>query len=94
MPRLSHKKSKGRQARQQQKAAAEQRDAATVIQKFVLRKCFLPKRAKARAFAKALAAYIKSVIAARVSVKAPVQARRYSQEELDRLVVVADSFLA
>ena len=59
MARLSHSKSKDRQVRQQQKAAAETRaqleeeervlgKAATVLQKWVLHKWVLPKRAKAR----------------------------------------------
>lgn len=105
MARLSHSKSKERQSRQQQKAAADTRvqleekervlvKTVTVFQKWVLRKWVLPKRAKARALAKALVAYKKRVIADRVPVKAPAEEHYYSLEELTELYTVVDSFFA
>ncbi len=105
MARLSHSKSKERQVRQQQKADTETRvqfeekervivKAVTVLQKWVLQKWVLPKRAKARALAKALAAYKKRVITERVTEKATVEVHYYSLEELVELMTVVDSFFA
>ena len=104
MARLSRSKVKDREARQQQKAAVEKRTrieeqqralvkAATVLQKWVLHTWVLPKRAKARALAKAVWSYNKKVIAQRVPEQAPAK-EHYSLQELAELMTVVDSFFA